>query len=445
MTLSNHRKLISLLPLLGLLAIVSLACAQSSAPEQPGSPPTVASSSDTTPAAGSEESKALQSTPEEPIPTADKPDDPNPTPIEAKARAMPEIPQISGIDAWLNTDTELQVADLTADGKVVLVDFWTYTCINCLRTLPYLRAWWSQYEDDGLVILGIHSPEFDFEKDYDNVAKAIETNDVGWPVAQDNDMVTWSNFENRFWPAKYLFNSHGEQIYSHFGEGGYGETEQHIRNALVEAGADLSDDPASLPDDQVRDPAFQSARESGNAPITRELYAGWHRNVGVARAGRLPYVAQEEYFEAIAAGDSNAAGVLDATVPQEIQQHVLYFQGQWSVEPERVRHARLTQNLEDYLALNYAAKSVNVVLTSDSGEPYRVVITQDGAMLTQDNAGQDIQWDETGQSYILVDTPRMYAIIDNAQYTREAILTMRSNSDDFGIFAFTFGVYAEGP
>ena len=120
MTLSNHRKLISLLPLLGLLAIVSLACAQSSAPEQPGSSETVASSSDTTPAAGSEESKALQSTPEEPIPTADKPDDPIPTPIEAKARAMPEIPQISGIDAWLNTDTELQVADLTADGKVVL-------------------------------------------------------------------------------------------------------------------------------------------------------------------------------------------------------------------------------------------------------------------------------------------------------------------------------------
>ena len=192
-------------------------------------------------------------------------------------------------------------------------------------------------------------------------------------------------------------------------------------------------------------PAFQSARESGNAPVTRELYAGWHRNVGVARAGRLPYVAQEEYFKAIATGDSNAAGVLDATVPQEIQQHVLYFQGQWSVEPERVRHARLTENLEDYLALNYAAKSVNVVLTSDSGEPYRVVITQDGAMLTQDNAGQDIEWDDTGQSYILVDTPRMYAIIDNAQYTREAILTMRSNSDDFGIFAFTFGVYAEGP
>ena len=359
-----------------------------------------------------------------------------------------EIPAIQGIDAWLNTEMELQIAQLAAEGKVVLVDFWTYTCINCIRTLPYLRDWWTQYEDDGLVILGIHTPEFEFEKDYQNVADAIETHSVGWPVAQDNNMTTWRNFENRYWPAKYLYNIRGEMIYSHFGEGAYAETEERIRNALVEAGADLSDDPFNAPQDQARDAAFQSARLIGRAAVTPELYAGWHRNFLTARAGRPPYVAQQEYFDAILNAEDrteHTIATIDVMVPQDIQPHAMYFQGQWSVEPERIRHARMTENLEDYLALNYAAKSVNAVLTSDSGEPYRVIMTVDGAMMTPDNAGQDVQWDENGVSYILVDEPRMYALVDNPQYLPKSILTMRSDSDDFGLFAFTFGVYAEGP
>lgn len=363
-------------------------------------------------------------------------------------RTAEDIPAIEGIDAWLNTEMELQIAELAAEGNVVLVDFWTYTCINCIRTLPYLRDWWAQYEDDGLVILGIHTPEFEFEKDYQNVADAIETHSVGWPVAQDNLMTTWRNFENRYWPAKYLYNVRGEMIYSHFGEGAYAETEERIRNALVEAGADLSDDPFNAPQDQARDAAFQSARQSGRAAVTPELYAGWHRNFLTARAGRPPYVAQQEYFDAILNAEDrteHTIATIDVTVPQDIQPHAMYFQGQWSVEPERIRHARMTENLEDYLALNYAGKSVNAVLTSDSGEPYRVVLTVDGAMLTQDNAGQDVQWDENGVSYVLVDEPRMYALVDNPQYLPESILIMRSNSDDFGLFAFTFGVYAEGP
>ena len=369
--------------------------------------------------------------------------------IESQARLvvnLENIPEVDGIDAWLNTEMELSISELVADGNVVLVDFWTYTCINCIRTLPFLRDWWAQYEDDGLVILGIHTPEFEFEKDYDNVVEALNTHEIGWPVAQDNRRVTWRNFSNRYWPAKYLYNSRGELIYSHFGEGKYGETEQQIRNALVEAGADLSDDPLNLPEDQVRDASFQSARASGTAAVTPELYAGWERNLGVARAGRHPYVAQyEEYFNSIPFGVENATGTIDVQVPQDLIQHVLYFQGQWSVEPERTRHARVTEDLEDYLALNYASKSVNAVLTSDSGEPYRVVVTLDGAMMTPENAGADVQWDENGFSYIQVDEPRMYGVVDNPQYLPQSILTMRSNSDDFGVFAFTFGVYEEGP
>ena len=463
---STKRAAAPLLLILGMfVATVFAACGQSAAPAAPSEdaaptmpPPVTAAPAATPPATGNTAPNPTE-TGSEPAAATTESTDPAIAPAAVETRTdtaaatrarmlvnLEHIPEVDGIDAWLNADMALSIADLVAEGNVVLVDFWTYTCVNCLRTLPYLREWWTQYEDDGLVILGIHTPEFEFEKDYDNVAEALDAHDIGWPVAQDNMMVTWRNFENRYWPAKYLFNSRGEMIYSHFGEGHYGETEQRIRSALVEAGADLSDDPLDLPEDQVRDPAFQSARVIGRPPVTPELYAGWERNLGVARVGRHPYVAQfEEYFNAIPFGVENATGVIDVTAPQDLQQHVLYFQGQWSVEPERIRHARVTENLEDYLALNYAAKSVNAVLTSASGEPYRVIVTLDGAMMTTENAGADIQWDKDGYSYILVDEPRMYGIVDNPQYLPQSILTMRSDSDDFGLFAFTFGVYAEGP
>ena len=449
--------------LTALILVAAIACGPSAEPA-----PSSSVASATAPAATAAEQPAVTAqssdtsvsqsdgtTSEQPTAAPDQPAPADPTTTSAPARpqtvpiqSAEDIPAIEGIDAWLNTEMELQIAELAGEGNVVLVDFWTYTCINCIRTLPYLRDWWAQYEDDGLVILGIHTPEFEFEKDYQNVADAIETHSVGWPVAQDNNMTTWRNFDNRYWPAKYLYNVRGEMIYSHFGEGAYAETEERIRNALVEAGADLSDDPFNAPQDQARDAAFQSARQSGRAAVTPELYAGWHRNFLTARAGRPPYVAQQEYFDAILNAEDrteHTIATIDVMVPQDIQPHAMYFQGQWSVEPERIRHARMTENLEDYLALNYAAKSVNAVLTSDSGEPYRVIMTVDGAMMTPENAGEDVQWDENGVSYILVDEPRMYALVDNPQYLSNSILTMRSDSDDFGLFAFTFGVYAEGP
>ena len=447
--------------LTALILCLAIACGPSAEPATPSeTSPTTASTTAsaaeqpaaTAPSTDAAASQSSGTSNEQPTAAADNQAAADPTatsapppPAAALARAE-DTPEIAGIDAWLNTEMELQIAELAAEGKVVLVDFWTYTCINCIRTLPYLRDWWAQYEDDGLVILGIHTPEFEFEKDYQNVVDALETHSVGWPVAQDNDMVTWRNFDNRYWPAKYLYNIRGEMIYSHFGEGAYAETEERIRNALVEAGADLSDDPFNAPQDQARDQAFQS---SGGI-VTPELYAGWHRNFLTARAGRPPYVAQPEYFEVIDITNEESTNIIDVTAPDvsdpsNLLPHAMYFQGQWSVEPERIRHARVTENLEDYLALKYSAKSINAVLTSDSGEPYRVFLTVDGMMMTPENAGADVQWDEDGTSYIQVDVPRMYALVDNPQYLSESTLIMGSNSDDFGLFAFTFGVYAEGP
>ncbi len=119
----------------------------------------------------------------------------------------------------------------------MLVDFWTYTCINCLRTLPALRAWYERYEDDGLVIVGVHTPEFAFERERANVERAVRDNELRYPVAQDNEYATWQAWGNQYWPAKYLIDARGQVRYTHFGEGAYGETEEAIRALLEEAGA----------------------------------------------------------------------------------------------------------------------------------------------------------------------------------------------------------------
>ena len=363
-----------------------------------------------------------------------EPAEPEPEPTAAMERERAEGPLAAepvGINAWINSDP-LTLEQLR--GKVVLVDFWTYTCVNCIRTFPYLKLWHSRYADDGLVILGIHTPEFEFEKNYYNVLEATEENGIAWPVAQDNDFETWKAYENRFWPAKYLIDRDGVIRYEHFGEGHYGETEKEIRKLLEEAGADLSDD-MEFPEDQQLDKAFLNTME---AVVTPELYAGYHRNVNSLYSGLRPYVIQEVYYQ-------SAESVGTFVAPLDLEPHFIFFHGTWEVGRESVRHGRSSHNYEDYLALRYSAKSVNAVLTSHSGESYRVRITLDGNYLTEANKGADIQIGEDGESYLLVDQPRLYEIIDSPNYTQEQELRMSSNSQNFGLFAFTFGVYSEGP
>ena len=359
-----------------------------------------------------------------------------PEPTAAVERERAEGPLAAdpvGIQTWINSDP-LTLEQLR--GKVVLVDFWTYTCVNCIRTFPYLKLWHSRYADDGLVILGIHTPEFEFEKDYTNVLEATKENGIAWPVAQDNDFETWQAYNNRYWPAKYLIDRDGVIRYTHFGEGKYAETENEIRELLEEAGADLSDD-VELPEDQKLDPAYLGAL---GGEVTPELYAGYHRNVNSIMSGYRPYVVQQEYYHAV-----DTVGVLVAPDEPELEPHRIFFDGPWEVGSEHVRHGRLTNNYEDYLTLKYSAKSVNAVLTSNSGEPYQVRITLDGKYLTEENAGADIQFGEDGETYLQVEQPRLYEIIDSPGYTQGQVLRMSSNSNNFGLFAFTFGVYEDGP
>ena len=303
------------------------------------------------------------------------------------------------------------------------MDFWTYTCINCIRTFSYLKLWHSRYAVDGLVILGIHIPEFEFEKDYDNVVQATRDNGMIWPIAQDNDYVIWENYSNRYWPAKYLVDKDGFVRYTHFGEGAYAENEEQIRLLLAEAGADLSGDSLVLPADQGLNPTFLSTR---NVQITPELYAGYQRNLSTAWYGRGAYVVQPGFLD-------NRDQVAALRVPAELMPNKIYFNGPWSIRTES------SSEYEDYIVLIYSAKSVNAVLASESKKPYRVLLAKKGQPLTVENKGRDVIIGANGESYIEASAARLYDLVENPQYLPGQELRMSSNSPDFGLFAFTFG------
>ena len=337
-----------------------------------------------------------------------------------------QAPEIKGIRAWINSEP-LTIEELR--GNVVLVDFWTYTCVNCIRTFPYLKQWQAKYADDGLVIIGVHSPEFEFEKEYSNVLQATRDHGITWPVALDNDFATWRNYSNRFWPAKYLIDKDGVVRYTHFGEGAYDETEKQIRRLLEDAGTSLLERPFEPSGDQPEDRTFTETR---SAHVTRELYAGFV----LAELGE--YVRQPEFFK-------NTGSVVELKTPDELKRGVIYFDGAWVVGPEHTRHGRETTGYEDVISLVYSARSLNAVLSSESGQSYTVQITLNGEFLTEDNKGEDITIAANGESYLTVNEPRMYNVVEAPAYAFDNALTMSSNSDDFGIFAFTFGVYQTGP
>ena len=316
-------------------------------------------------------------------------------------------------------------------GKVVLVDFWTYTCVNCIRTMPFLREWHEKYADEGLVIVGVHSPEFQFEEVRENVEAAVEQFQIKWPVLQDNEMQTWRAFNNQFWPAKYLIDKDGVIQYTHFGEGAYDETELEIRKLLKDAGA-VIDDIVANPDSG---PTFNEKASSGSIETgqTRELYAGLERNA----SSQVPYIIQAEFY-ALPAG-----GPILLEDPGDHQNHFLYLHGMWLNGLDGAQHARVTEDLEDYVALKYFGTSVNVVLGSE-GEPYRVYLTVDDGPIPLQDRGTDIEEDEDGRTFIFVDRDRMYQLIESPEYGGHE-MKLTSNSDEFAVFAFTFGSYSTGP
>ena len=334
--------------------------------------------------------------------------------------------EFSGLDPWINSDP-FTLYELR--GKVVLVDFWTYTCVNCIRTLPYLKEWHKKYSDLGLVIVGVHTPEFEFEKIFENVDRAVSDFGIEYAVAQDNDYQTWKVFDNRYWPAKYLLDKDGIVQYQHFGEGGYVETESAIRALLEEAGFNILEIPETS---QAGDGGDQIA--SLNKNQTRELYAGTARNYK-ANFFYPPYVGNEEYFSDFRS--SSWEKEISFEDPGDREEDRFYINGLWDREEEYLKHARETDNYSDYVSFRFSSSEVNAVLGTGS-KPYKVIVTLEGEALDISEAGTDVQFSDEGESFIIVDRSMMFRLVELKSFqTRE--LKLSSNSQDFLIYSFTFG------
>lgn len=421
-----HKRLFALaLPLLGVFILAACSGAASAPTPAPAAPTTETSTPGST--AAQEEPTAAPDPSQEMEVGLE-----SPNVVPAPTGDEKTVPEIQGITSWINSEP------LTFEqqrGKVVLVDFWTYTCVNCIRTLPYLKAWHDKYADKGLVIVGVHAPEFEFEKNRENVTNAVEEFEIKYPVAQDNDMETWRAFDNMYWPAKYLVDKDGLIRYTHFGEGAYAETEEWIRGLLAETGADLSDVPADTLPEPV--PDSNALNADPEQALTRELYAGYERNYGTLLSRSAPpYILHEEYYE-------KQDEAIEYTDPGGHKNHFLYLQGLWRNEAERIVHARETANYEDYLAVQFYATSVNAVMAPMNSSPVHVRVTLNDAPVADEAAGADVMFDDDGSSYIVVDEERMYNILNMPEFGGHE-LKLSSNSPDFSLFAYTFGAYQGG-
>jgi cytochrome c biogenesis protein CcdA/thiol-disulfide isomerase/thioredoxin len=305
-------------------------------------------------------------------------------------------PDFTGNQRWFNTPggRALHLAKLR--GRVVLVDFWTYTCINCIRTLPYVRAWDERYRRDGLTVVGVHTPEFTFERDAGNVERAIAQNKLRYPVAQDNDYATWDAYGNQYWPAKYLIDARGRVRYAHFGEGDYDKTESAIRALLAEAG-------------HSRLGAAARAHVETASPglATPETYVGYKRAQNFdppVRPGRTSYEA-----------------------PSELAPVHFALDGTWDVKGESATavsgasiHARVT------------ARRVFLVLGTSDGRPHLGHVLLDGKPIPDDDAGSDV-----GGGDLIVGQQRLYRLV-NLPKVEDRTITIEL-APGTTAYAFTFG------
>lgn len=308
---------------------------------------------------------------------------------------------------WFNTPP-LTITELR--GKAVLVDFWTYSCVNCIRTLPHLKAWHAKYAKDGLVIVGVHTPEFEFEKNSKNIERAVRDFAIEYPVVSDPDYKIWNLYANHWWPRKFLVSKDGRIVHDHIGEGGYQETEQKIQQEL-----------------KAISPSFKpSALELDNGgknmvclPTTPEYYLGYARG-SYGNAEDIHPNTTFLYQDGSAHKPSRA-----------------YLKGNWLVADEYVEHAEFSQNFSDYLALNFEAVEINVVGQSRDDDEITAKLLLDGAPLTAAAAGEDVKI-ENGEAVVTFKTPRMYRLFNSRDFvTGELKITVEKSG--LQLFAFTFG------
>lgn len=330
--------------------------------------------------------------------------------------SMPPIPDFPEND-WINAAPSITDS---LDGKVVLLDFWDYTCVNCIRTLPYLEEWYSRYRKDGLVIIGVHCPEFSFAGKRQNLVAAVKKLGIKYPVVMDDGYVLWKEFGNEAWPEEYLFDRDGILRYRHIGEGEYGNTEAMIRKLLRNGNRRLSFPPLMKPVRPTDAPGAVCYRP------TPETYLGFGRG----RPGNKQGYSDNE--------------VVDYRRPGSIGKNKFYLVGKWEIRKQYIRYAGRTG--EGYLLLDYAASSVNLVIRPDyhsihlSGarKAFRVYVYLDSLPVPGDERPSGMLADKAGDTYITVTDPGMYDIIGGKKYGMH-VLTVAPGSDAFAAYSFTFG------
>lgn len=316
------------------------------------------------------------------------------------------IPSFDGSNGWINSPP-LATRDL--DGKVVLVDFWEYTCVNCLRTLPYLRTWWQRYHDDGFVIVGIHSPEFDISADKGNVEKAVEQLGVKWPVVLDNNFTLWKRYANNGWPHEYLFDQSGRLVDTVDGEGQYPQTEAKIQSLLLAQNHKLSLPPVMqlLPQDSYDKPGAMCYLHTLEQLV-----------------GKVPFANASMH------GTAPGTYVDDGTAYKD---GGVYVQGAW----KKTAETALDEAVPAYMTMRYHAIQVVVVLASEGGKNMRVDVTQDGEPVARGDAGRDMHYDGDGKSYLTVDAPRAYDVVMNAKMGYHN-LRLTPASAGLNVYSFAF-------
>ncbi|MBI3231631.1 MAG: cytochrome c biogenesis protein DipZ [Candidatus Doudnabacteria bacterium] len=307
--------------------------------------------------------------------------------IVNQLKTMPKIqldnygpaPEFTGISHWLNSDP-LTIKKLK--GKVVLIDFWTYSCINCIRTLPYVTKWYDSYHDKGFVVIGVHTPEFGFEKVTENVATAIQRFKINYPVAQDNDYGTWNAYQNQYWPAEYLIDKNGTIVFTHFGEGNYDHTENIIRQLLGQ------DEPTDT----------QNPQTAGEVK-SPEMYFGTNR------------------LEYLSADQQPSLSPASYTFPANLKLNTFALEGRWQFSPDKTV---LTEG-RGQIRLKFSAGKLYMVADSP-GKIITVKISVDGK----------------AQTSVLVSASELYTLFDSSDYLEHTV-DIEIPEAGFEAFTFTFG------
>jgi thiol-disulfide isomerase/thioredoxin len=314
------------------------------------------------------------------------------------------MPSLSGAVQWLNSPPLTPEA---LKGKVVVVDFWTYSCINCLRSIPYIRAWAEKYKDQGLVVIGVHTPEFAFEKNIDNVKKAVADLKIGFPVAIDNDYAIWRAFKNRYWPADYFIDALGRVRDHSFGEGDYAASEHVIQQLLTKAGE--TNVSAGLVAVSAAGAEAASDSDDDRSP---ETYIGYDRAENFVSPGGAVKDGSHVY----------------ATGKPQLNEWGL--SGDWTIGEER---ARLNRK-DGSIVYRFHARDLHLVVGAADGKPIRFRVTIDGKP-PGDSHGADV--DAAGQG--VVNGQRLYQLIRQNGAITDRTFEIRFFDSGAEAYAFTFG------